>query len=457
MRTASSPYVKKQRKASITRTQARFGFIILLVINILNYADRSILSAILPILKIDFHLSNTQLGLLASSFLFVYGITTLPLGVWSDRGVRKNIIAICVGIWSLATGLAGFTQNFIQLFFTRTILGIGEAGYAPASVSMIGDYFPKARRGRVLSLWSVGNLIGTALGLALGGIIAEKFGWRWAFFVIGLPGLIAAFLIWRAVEPERGAFDKAEDSKDSEDAETDAGHGSFSSDDKSLQGALHSIRHTVERLAHTPTYWLLVAAYICSFFIIGAATAWIPTYLYSSFHLTLAQASLLSGGVLAGSSLVGTLIGGWLADFLQSRLPQGRMIVTTIAFLVGAPLTFIALSLHSLSLFIIVFVLAIIFLSFCLGPIQAIFQDITPPDIRSTSIGLALLLGHLLGDALSPIIVGVLSDRLHSLGVALQITAPTCLLLAGLICLLAVRTVGKDMERMQQQLWHRSA
>ena len=438
MTTATTSKTNPSRKLPpINRSQARLAFVVLLITNILNYVDRSVLAAVQTTIQRDFHLTDTQLGWLTSSFLIIYGLSTLPIGVWADKGVRKNIVAICVSIWSLATALGGFTQNFMQLFLTRSILGIGEAGYAPASVSLIGDYFPREKRGQMLSLWSVGNLIGTAIGLIAGGLIAEALGWRWVFYIVGIPGLLAAFFIWRTVEPRRGTFDDAED----EDDDVVAAHGSIGKD---LLG-------TVKRLSNTPTYWILTAAFICSFFIVGAAMAWIPTYLQRDFGLKVAQAASLSGVVLAGGSLTGTLLGGWLADFLQRRRPQGRMIVTTIAFLAGAPLTLLALMMHSLPYFIMAFVPAIIALSLCLGPIQAIIQDVTTPDIRSTAVGLALLLGHLLGDALSPVIIGAISQR-SSLGFALLITAPTCLLLAGLICLLGLKTVAKDMEAMREQI-----
>src|SRR5947209_6910413 len=142
-----------------TRGQARFGFTILFIINVLNYADRYVLPAVLPKIQADMGLTLTQAGLLGSSFLVVYGIATLPLGVWADRGIRKNIVSLCVGIWSVATVLAGFTSNFIQIFSVRAVLGIGEAGYAPASLSLLGDFFARAKRGRILSYWSSGTLI----------------------------------------------------------------------------------------------------------------------------------------------------------------------------------------------------------------------------------------------------------------------------------------------------------
>ncbi|HLG75669.1 MAG TPA: MFS transporter, partial [Ktedonobacteraceae bacterium] len=202
----------------------------------------------------------------------------------------------------------------------------------------------------------------------------------------------------------------------------------------------------------TPTYWILIVTFICSFFIIGAALTWVPTFLTRTFALKLSQASTIASGVLGGGSLVGTLLGGYLADFLQQKRPEGRMIVTAVAFLVGAPLTWLALSLHNLPLFIAIFVVAIICLSMCLGPIQAIIQDITTPDIRSTAVGLALLLAHLLGDAASPIIVGAISDQAHSIGFALLVTGPTCLFLAGIASLFGLRTVAADMRKMQEQL-----
>ncbi len=436
----SSTQVGSKKSPQVSRSQARSAFIVLFIINILNYTDRSILAAVQTTIQKDFHLTYTQLGWLTSSFLIIYGISTLPIGVWADKSIRKNIVAACVGVWSVATALSGFTQNFVQLFLTRSILGIGEAGYAPASVSLIGDYFPKEQRGQMLSIWSVGNLIGTAIGLIAGGLIAEAFGWRWVFYIVGIPGLLAAFFIWRTIEPKRGASDIAESDDDSM-MKTIVAHASIGKD----------LLATIQRLLHTPTYWILTAAFICSFFIVGAAMAWIPTYLQHDFGLKVAQAASLAGVVLAGGSLTGTLLGGWLADFLQKRRPQGRMIVTTIAFLAGAPLTLLALTMHSLPFFIIAFVPAIIALSLCLGPIQAIIQDITPPDIRSTAVGLALLLGHLLGDASSPIIIGAISDQ-FSLGFALLVTAPPCLFLAGLICLLGLRTVAGDMDKMQEQL-----
>ncbi len=447
MKTVTSPpseHNERNEQLKTSRGQARFAFSVLLTINILNYADRSVLSAVLPKIQTDLHLSNTELGLLGSSFLLIYAIATLPLGVWADRSTRKNIVALCVAIWSLATSLAGMAQNFLQLFSLRSVLGIGEAGYAPASLSMLGDYFPKEQRGRIMALWSIGNLIGTAIGLIMGGLVADAFGWRWAFYIVGIPGLVTAFMIWRATEPKRGAFDNVDSNH--EENEISASHGSIGK----------NFGSTVRQLFKIPTYWILLGAFVFSFFAIGSASFWIPTYFVRAFHLSVGQGSVISGGVLAGGSLIGTLLGGWLADSLQRRRAEGRLIVATFAFLAGAPLTLIALSIHSLVPFTIVFFVAIISLSLCLGPLNAVLQDIISPEIRATAIGIVLLLAHLLGDAASPSIVGIIADR-SSLGFALIITAPTCLLVSGIICLIGLRTVAKDMHVMQRKLESKGA
>ncbi len=419
--------------------QARFAFSVLFLVNVLNYADRYVLPAILPKLadpKSGLGLSSFEQGLLGSSFLVVYGIATLPLGVWADRGVRKNIVSLCVGIWSVATVLAGFTRNFVQIFSVRAVLGIGEAGYAPASLSLLGDFFSKAKRGRIFSYWSAGTLIGAAIGFTFGGLIADAFGWRYAFFFVGVPGMISAFLAWRMLEPRRGAFDTDEESSDEIPAEVV--HGGFGKD----------FWGTVKKLRAIPTYWVLVGALIFSFFTIGGTSFWLPSYLVDTFGLKVGQAGVISGAVLVASGLIGTVVGGWLADFAQRRRPEGRLFVAALGFLLGGPLVLIALFIHMLPLFIAVFIVAAVSLNFCTGPLNAVIQDVISPEMRATALGLSLLLAHLLGDAAAPSVIGAIANNL-SLGTALTLTAPTFLFLAGLVCLLGLKTVARDMRNMQ--------
>ncbi|MBX5456907.1 MAG: MFS transporter [Thermogemmatispora sp.] len=445
--TAVTPASRGQRLRRPTRAEARFALVVLLVVNMLNYADRYILPAILPRVQHDLQISDFEAGLLNSAFLLVYGLTTLPLGIWADRTLRKNIVSLCVGIWSLATAITGLTRNFIQLFITRSVLGIGEAGYAPASLSLLGDYFPRAQRGRVLSYWAAATLIGSALGFVIGGLIADTLGWRWAFYVVGLPGLVVAFLAWRLYEPARGSFEEDEaqgQAEASSSALVAEGHASLSGD----------FWRQARAILRIPTYWVLLGALICSFFTIGGTSAWLPTYLFLDFHLTLSQAGLLAGALLVGSGLIGTVLGGLLADRAQRRFAQGRLLVATLGFLIGAPLALLALLFHQLLLFGATLFVAGVALNFCTGPLNAVIQDVVLPEVRATALGLALLLAHLLGDASAPVLIGLLKEH-SSLHLALLSTAPSALLLAGLICLLGLRTVARDMQQMQRALEER--
>src|SRR6266852_819729 len=447
MTTVTPTTAKSKVSARPSSGQARFAFIILLIINILNYADRFVLPAILPKVRADLGLTGFQAGLLGSSFLLVYAFATLPIGVWADRSMRKNIVALCVGIWSIATVLAGITRNFVQLFSALAILGIGEAGYAPASLSLLGDYFSKERRGRILSYWSAGQLIGVAIGFTIGGLTADYFGWRWAYYVVGIPGLIAAFLAWRMLEPRRGAFENEGDDATGEGAanevEAISEHG----------GLGKGFWNTAKKLLQIPTYWTLLGALTFSFFTIGGTSFCLPSYFVDAFKLTVGRAGVISGAVLVSTGLVGTVVGGWLADYMQRRRPEGRLLVATLGFLLGAPLVLLALFIHSLPLFIAVFLIAAIALTACTGPLNAVIQDVITPTMRATAVGLSLLIAHLLGDAAAPSVIGLIADaHNHSLNFALITTAPTFLFLAGLVCLFGLRTVARDMRRMQTQL-----
>ncbi|HEY8839035.1 MAG TPA: MFS transporter, partial [Candidatus Dormibacteraeota bacterium] len=187
---------------------ARYVLAVMVGINFLNYMDRYVAAVASPLIQKEFNLSNADIGLLASAFLLVYAVAALPFGYWADRGVRRTVVGIGVAIWSLATLFTGFARNFFQLFLSRAILGIGEASYYPAGTSLLSDYFPKDQRGRVMSIWGVGSTIGIAVGFAGGGYIADKFGWRDAFFFAAIPGLLFALLAFGLREPLRGSVEE---------------------------------------------------------------------------------------------------------------------------------------------------------------------------------------------------------------------------------------------------------
>src|SRR5437868_7917526 len=187
------------------RGYARYVLGVMVGINFLNYLDRYILPSVATKIQAEFHLTDSALGLLGSAFLLVYAVATIPFGIWADRGVRKTVVGVGVTIWSLATLFTGLARSYAQLFAARAVLGIGEASYYPAGTALLGDYFKKEGRGRAMSIWAAGTAVGIAVGFAGGGIVAGRFGWRVAFYMTAVPGLIFGLLAFRLREPLRGA------------------------------------------------------------------------------------------------------------------------------------------------------------------------------------------------------------------------------------------------------------
>src|SRR5437868_4061919 len=176
------------------RGYARYVLGVMVGINFLNYLDRYILPSVVTKIQAEFHLTDSQVGLLGSAFLLVYAVATIPFGIWADRGVRKTVVGVGVTIWSLATLFTGLARSYAQLFIARAVLGIGEASYYPAGTALLGDYFKKEGRGRAMSIWAAGTAVGIAVGFAGGGIVASTLGWRAAFYMTAVPGLIFAIL-----------------------------------------------------------------------------------------------------------------------------------------------------------------------------------------------------------------------------------------------------------------------
>lgn len=406
---------------------------VMFAINFLNYMDRFILPSALSSIQKAFHFSDTAAGALATAFTLVYALAALPFGVWADRGVRKNVVALGVGLWSVATLLTGMAANVGMLFVARAAVGVGEAGYYPAGTSLLVDYFPRERRSWMLGLWNVGASIGVAVGFALGGLIAENFGWRWAFYFTVIPGLICTVLAYRIREPRRGASDRA------------AG-GEVPPSTGPATVAI-PFRTAVRRILRVPTIRVAFTAQTLNFFVLGAAVLWFPTLLQRRFGLSEGKAGLISGGVLVLAGIIGTLGGAWLADRLMPRIASARLLVTAVAFLLSAPLLIASLFAPTLALCLPVFFLGGIMLQAYNGPMSALMQDVVPANLRACTVALSLVIAHVFGDAFSPALVGGLSDLMgHDLAAALRVALPPVILAAGLVGFLGLRYVEPDMR-----------
>lgn len=421
-----------ERRAYAAKTMpsryAAYVLALMVGINLLNYMDRWVGSAVAPLVQREFQLSDFSVGLLGSAFTLVYALSAVPFGVWADRGVRKHVIGTGIAIWSLATLLTGLTANYVQLFVTRAVLGVGEASYYPAGTSLLGDLFPRPVRGRVMSIWSAGTAFGIALGFAGGGLLAAAFGWRAAFFVTAAPGMVLALLAFGIKEPLRGAAEL---------------HG------PRLADATDATVRTMWGLLRIRTLLWTIVAQTLLFFVIGGATYWLPTLLGRRFGMSVGEAGALSGGVIVLGGLIGTLVGGWLADWRRARSAAADLEVAIAGFTCAAVFVGAAL-VAPFALFVPAFLLSVIALYLYTGPFAAIGQNVVVPSLRASAVTVTLLIAHLFGDSYASAAIGWLSDALGSLQLALLIVSPTLLLLAAGAAALGLGSIRADTASMDR-------
>jgi MFS family permease len=403
-------------------------------INFLNYLDRWVASAAAPLIQKEFHIDDAQVGLLGTAFLLVYAVAALPFGYWGDRGVRRTVIGVGVTIWSFATLLSGLAANYIQLFLSRGLVGIGEASYYPAGTSLVSDYFPKEQRGRVMSIWGAGSAVGIAVGFAGGGFVADHFGWRSAFYFAAVPGLLFAFLAFTLREPLRGSMEKV---------------------GPALKRTTDASARTFIDLMRIPTLRAAILAQTVLYFVLASNAFWLPTQLHRRFDLSLSGAGLLAGVVLVVGGLIGTLAGGWIADRRAKTSPAAHLEVGIAGFLIAAVFITIALvaplSIGPIPVFVPAFLVTVIAIYLHAGPYTAVSQNVVSPALRASSVTLLLFVSHVFGDSHSTFDVGWISDHVHSLQLALLITSPTLLVVAAIIAATGLRTVKQDTNAMEAE------
>ena len=395
---------------------ARAALAVLTLINLFNYLDRWIVAALAESMKhSELQLSDTQLGWLMTGFIVVYMLAAPLFGSLGDTRSRTRLIGLGVGVWSAATALAGFARGYASLFAARAAVGIGEAAYGTISPALLADYFPRERRGRVFAVFFAAIPIGSALGYIVGGLVDHYFGWRQAFFVAGVPGLLLAALALRLYDPPRGAQDSAAGS---------ASHAHA----VSLGGAA---RAAYAALVRNRPYVLTVLGYAAYTFAIGALAFWTPSFLERTRGIPKAQATVQFGAIVVVTGFIGTYAGGWIGDYFLRVSRQAYLWVSGLVTLVAAPLTLLALAAPRPAVYWTAIVAAELCLFASTGPINSAIVNVVSPHMRATAVALSIFTIHLLGDVPSPSLVGVLSDT-RSLGEAVLII-PLAVLVGGMI------------------------
>ena len=378
--------------AIVSRRYAVYALAVLFAVNLLNYFDRSILAALLPLIKAEFDVSDKLIGALGASFVWVYMFAAIPFGYLADRRIRNHIVASGVAVWSAATAVSGLAPRFWMLFGCRAFVGVGEAAYSSASPTMIADYFKPAMRNRALSFFYIAIPVGSGLGYIIGGILGETVGWRHAFYFAAAPGVLFTVIVWMLREPQRGAHDIA--------------------NDVTTVPLLEAVR----RIVRIKSYVWTTLGQIMSTFALGGVAVWLPTYFVRSQNMSLSEAGMFSGGALVAGSLFGTVAGAFIADFWNRYSRNGLINTMSVGFVIAAMLLPAFFFLNDRALLLPLLIAINFFLFWHTGPINTVIANVASPNIRAMAVSFQILMIHILGDAFSPLLMGGMSDALQGRG-----------------------------------------
>ena len=403
---------------------------ILVVVYTFNFIDRQIVGILAVPIKADLGLTDTQLGLMGGlAFALFYTGLGIPVAILADRWKRTWIMTAALTIWSGMTAACGLANNFWQLFIARLGVGVGEAGGVAPAYSLISDYFPSHQRARALSVYSFGIPIGSALGILFGGYIASKIDWRFAFFAVGIAGILVAPVFKLTVaEPPRGQYDV-----------------------KGPDAPAPTLVQIVQLLAHKPSFWLISLGASASSMMGYGLFFWLPSFFVRSFGLELIEASVFYAAILLIGGIAGTWAGGYMADRFGAGKRGNYVVIPAIAFLLTIPLYVMAiLSPNLTTTFFALLIPTGLGLAW-LGPVLSAIQHVVPPTMRATASAIFLFINNLIGIGAGTVALGIISDSLEaqfgddSLRYAI-LSGTGFYLIAAILFLASAKHLAKDWE-----------
>jgi MFS family permease len=426
------PVTSSQSPGANARLSSNRAYVlfILVVVYTFNFIDRQIVGILAVPIKADLGLTDTQLGLMGGlAFALFYTGLGIPVAMLADRFSRTWIMTAALTIWSAMTAVCGLATNFWQLFAARLGVGVGEAGGVAPAYSLISDFFPPGERARALGIYSFGIPIGSAIGIVFGGVIASMINWRYAFFIVGLAGLVIAPVFRMTVrEPPRGRFDRQR------------------SDTRSA-----GLRQILYTLSHKPSFWLLSVGASFSSMMGYGVFFWLPSFFVRSYGLTLLDASLFYGAILLIGGLAGIWAGGWLGDRFGQSQHAHYARIPAFAFLATIPFYVMGVLSPTLSVSFFVLLVPTALGLVWLGPVISAIQHLVRPDMRATASAVFLFINNLIGIGLGTYAIGFLSDALtaqfgeHSLRYSI-LAGTGFYLVAATFFFLASRLLQQDWE-----------
>lgn len=407
-----------------SKRYSNYIFILLFLLYLFDYADRMVVNSMFSFIQNDLGINDFQSGWLVSIIYLTIGILTFPVSLVIDRWSRTKTIGIMAIVWSLATLLCAFTGNYVQLFMARILIGFGEAGYAPGGSALISGMYPMEKRSKMMGLWNASIPIGSAIGVTMGGIIASSWGWKHAFGLVAIPGLIVAVL-----------FLFVKDYKTVNLSVVDKSNNTVKMERKDM------IREFIRKPSVIFTYFGMTAVV----FVTTALIVWLPKFFETTAGMDPKKAGTIAGAVMM-LALIGAPAGGYIIDYWRKTEPRARMLFPAITTFISALLLFLALYMfRGTAQLITLFVFGVFIMLFISGA-AAVTQDVIHPGLRATSYAIAVLVQNLLGSFTAPIVLGRISD-LTNIKTALSIL-PFSLLLGALLFLIGSRYYMSDMKKV---------
>jgi len=410
-------------------------FILLWLLYFFDYVDRMVVVSLFPFLKRDWGLTDAQCGALVSAVYWAIVLFSFPISIVIDRWSRKKSIGIMAVLWSLATMACAFTKSFGQLFAARTAIGLGEAGYAPGGTAMISALYPEKRRAFMVGLWNMSIPLGMAAGIVAGGFIATHWGWKNAFGIVALPGLLIAILFFFVKDYKTVGLEQT--------IQPEASESSVSPAKKKM-----SKMDIVRAFSRTPSLLLTYLGFAGMMFLAISLSTFLPLYFQRVHGAPLQKASLLTSGIML-MAIIGSPLGGWIADRWMRRRIQARLLVPAISALLTAVIYFCGMHLFSggsvqYAILILGGISSMVFASSAI----AVTQDVVHPGLRAISYALCVIAQNLLGSSLGPIVTGILSDA-YGIAAALKL-ANIAALVSCVLFYLGSKFYKRDLDKVEK-------
>jgi MFS family permease len=402
-----------------------FLFTMLFLLYMFDYIDREVVSGVISLMKADLGITDTQAGLLGSAVYLGIVIFAFPVSILVDRWSRKRSIGIMVVLWSIATGVAAFIKTFPQLLLTRLGVGIGEAGYSPGGTAMVSAMYPREKRSRMMGLWNASIPLGSAIGVAVGGLIGSTWGWKHAFGLVAIPGFILGIVFFFFVRDYKTV--KLEK----------PGSGTRAAEKMKLG-------EIIRQFVKTPSLLLTYIGFAGNTFLSTAYLYWLPTYFNRIQGIPNSQAGLKASSVMV-LAIIGFPLGGFLADAWMRKRNNARPLFAGLASIVSAGIFFVAFGLLGGALQYLTLMLGALLTVTYLSAASAVTQDVVHPGLWAVSWSFCVIVQNAAGSMLAPTVVGSISDG-FGLSTAMLVV-PFTSLAAGLLFLLASLFYARDVER----------